>query len=97
MNETELIESLSKDVERYCAAAEDTLKYAYEMRNACEKLMDETDADKIEEAIAKIFSYFMLCGNAAGAIYTEAYACAKELSRQYNDLRYLELFESRGK
>lgn len=96
MNETELIESLSKDVERYCAAAEDTLKYAYEMRNACEKLMDETDADKIEEAIAKIFSYFMLCGNAAGAIYTEAYACAKELSRQYNDPRYLELFESRG-
>lgn len=67
------------------------------MRNACEKLMDETDADKIEEAIAKIFSYFMLCGNAAGAIYTEAYACAKELSRQYNDPRYLELFESRGK
>lgn len=97
MNETELIESLSKDVERYCAAAEDTLKYAYEMRNACEKLMDETDADKIEEAIAKIFSYFMLCGNAAGAIYTEAYACAKELSRRYNDPRYLELFESRGK
>lgn len=97
MNETELIESLSKDVERYCAAAEDTLKYAYEMRNACEKLMDETDADKIEEAIAKIFSYFMLCGNAAGAIYTEAYACAKELSRQYNDPRYLELFESWGK
>ena len=97
MNETELIESLSKDVERYCAAAEDTLKYAYEMRNACEKLMDETDADKIEEAIAKIFSYFMLCGNAAGAIYTEAYACAKEFSRQYNDPRYLELFESRGK
>ena len=95
MNETELIEFLSKDVERYCAAAEDTLKYAYEMRNACEKLMDETDADKIEEAIAKIFSYFMLCGNAAGAIYTEAYACAKELLRQYNDPRYLELFESR--
>lgn len=46
MNETELIESLSKDVERYCAAAEDTLKYAYEMRNACEKLMDETDSEK---------------------------------------------------
>lgn len=27
MNETELIESLSKDVERYCAAAEDTLRW----------------------------------------------------------------------
>ena len=97
MNDTELIESLLKDVEGYCSLAEGVLKYAYEMRNACEKLMDETDADKIEEAIAKIFSYFMLCGNAAGAIYTEAYACAKELSRQYNDPRYLELFESRGK
>ena len=95
MNETELIESLSKDVERYCAAAEDTLKYAYEMRNACEKLMDETDADKIEEAIAKIFSYFMLCGNAAGAIYTEVYACAKELSIRHNDPRFLDLLEGR--
>lgn len=95
MNETELIESLSKDVERYCAAAEDTLKYAYEMRNACEKLMDETDADKIEEAIAKIFSYFMLCGNAAGAIYTEVYACAKELSIRHNDPRFLDLLERR--
>ena len=95
MNETELIESLSKDVERYCAAAEDTLKYTYEMRNACEKLMDETDADKIEEAIAKIFSYFMLCGNAAGAIYTEAYACAKELSIRHNDPRFLDLLEGR--
>ena len=95
MNETELIESLSKDVERYCTAAEDTLKYAYEMRNACEKLMDETDADKIEEAIAKIFSYFMLCGNAAGAIYTEVYACAKELSIRHNDPRFLDLLERR--
>lgn len=95
MNETELIESLSKDVERYCAAAEDTLKYAYEMRNACEKLMDETDADKIEEAIAKIFSYFMLCGNAAGAIYTEVYTCAKELSIRHNDPRFLDLLERR--
>lgn len=97
MNETELIESLSKDVERYCAAAEDTLKYAYEMRNACEKLMDETNRDELEESIAKVFSLFMLCGNSAGAIYTEAYACVKELSRRYNDPRYLELFESRGK
>lgn len=95
MNETELIESLSKDVERYCTAAEDTLKYAYEMRNACEKLMDETDSEKIEEAIGKIFSYFMLCGNAAGAIYTEVYACTKELSIRHNDPRFLDLLERR--
>ena len=95
MNETELIESLSKDVERYCAAAEDTLKYAYEMRNACEKLMDETDSEKIEEAIGKIFSYFMFCGNAAGTIYTEVYACARELSIRHNDPRFLDLLEGR--
>lgn len=95
MNETELIESLSKDVDRYCTAAEDTLKYAYEMRNACEKLMDETDSEKIEEAIAQIFSYFMLCGKAAGAIYTEVYACVKELARRHNDPRFLDLLEGR--
>ena len=95
MNETELIESLSKDVDRYCTAAEDTLKYAYEMRNACEKMKGETDPDKIEEAIGKIFSYFMLCGNAAGTIYTEVYACVKELSARYNNPRFLNLFEGR--
>lgn len=97
MNETELIESLSKDVERYCSLAEGVLKYVYEMRSTCEKMMDETNHDELEESIVKVFSLFMLCGNSAGAIYTEAYACAKELSRRYNDPRYLELFESRGK
>lgn len=65
------------------------------MRNACEKLMDETDSEKIEEAIGKIFSYFMLCGNAAGAIYAEVYVCAKELSIMHNDPRFLDLLEGR--